>query len=198
MKIADIKPDTVYLVNRRPDHPQLDLGYAQTRKNIVPQVSNEQVYKKGAYGLTWGYDPVRKDRLSIRPVVLIDNEWVFDEEGSRHTRIAPIRGEWGQIQTRYILSEVDMGKIASNRQADKDLDRLTGYSCKGTKTDRIYAVQTQDSLAQEAFEFYADHLEQIRSSERVGYEHENHEKDLDDARILREFDNYKWLGKGYR
>ena len=183
MKVTDIKPDTVYLVNRDPGSHRLDLGYAQTRKNIVAQVSNEQVFRKGAYGLTWGYDPVKKDRLSIRPVVFIDNEWVFDEEGSRYTKITPIKGEWGQIQTRYILSEADMVEIASEQQVEDDLDRLTGYSCRGTSSDRRFAVQTQDSLAREAFDYYANHLERTSKGDP--------ETNQNDARILREFDSYR-------
>lgn len=192
MKIADIKPDTIYLVDRDPSSHQRDYGYAQTRKNIVAQVRNEQVYRKSASGLTWGYDPVKKDRLSIRPVVFIDNEWVFDEEGSRYTKIAPSKGEWGQIQTRYILSEADMGKITAEQQAEKDLDRLSGYSCRGTSSDRRFAIQVQDGLAREAFEFYADHLSKTatfvdRPDDRDVQEMHN------DARILREFDSYRSL-----
>jgi hypothetical protein len=152
------------------------LGYVLTRKSVVPQVSNEKIYRKGAHGLTWGYDPVRKDRLSVKPVVWNDNEWVFDENGSRYEQCAPIRGEWGQIQSRHILSEADMSEISSEQQAEKDADRLAGHNC--------------DSLAREAFEFYANHLERTSKGDP--------ETNQDDARILREFNNYKWLGKGYR
>ena len=171
MKIADIKPDTIYLVDWNPNQYNAHgVGYVQTRKKIVPQLKNGWVWNG------WkSIEPTKKDRLSVRPVIFVNDEWVFDLRGEHHTE----RGEWGQIQTRNILSEASVEAITADQRAQDDADRLAGYGC--------------NSLAQEAFEFYADHLEQIRSSERVGYEHESHEQDLDDARILREFDSYRSL-----
>ena len=169
MKIGDIKPDTIYLVDWNPGGRGGE-GYVQTRKNIVPQLKNGWVWNG------WkSIEPTKKDRLSVRPVMFINDEWVFDLRGERHTE----RGEWGQIQTRYILSEASIEAITAEQRAKNDAERLAGYGC--------------NSLAQEAFEFYADHLEQYRSSERVGYEHESHEQNLNDARILREFDSYRSL-----
>ena len=168
MKIADIKPDTIYLVDWNPGG-RGGAGYVQTRKKIVPQLKNGWVWNG------WKtVEPTKKDRLSVRPVIFVNDEWVFDLR-DHHTE----RGEWGQIQTRNILSEMTIEEATADQRAQDDADRLAGYGC--------------NSLAQEAFEFYADHLEQIRSSERVGYEHESHEQDLNDARILREFDSYRSL-----
>ena len=114
---------------RRPDAGPSDprrLGYVLTRKSIVPQVSNEKVYKKLAYGLTWPCDPVRKDRLSVKPVVWNGNEWAFDEECSRYEQCAPIRGEWGQIQSRHILAEADVEEINAAHKAVQDVKRVLG------------------------------------------------------------------------
>ena len=163
MKVTEIKPDTIYLVDWNPNQYNMHgAGYVQTRKKIVPQLKNGWVWNG------WkSVEPTKKDRLSVRPVMFINDEWVYDLRGERYTE----RGEWGQIQTRNILSEADMGEITAEQQAKDDADRLAGYGYQ--------------SLAQEAFEFYANHLERTSKGDP--------ETNQDDARILREFDSYRSL-----
>ena len=116
MKVTDIKPDTIYVVDWNPGGRGGE-GYVQTRKKIVPQLKNGWVWNG------WkSVEPTKKDRLSVRPVMFINNEWVYDLRGERHTE----RGEWGQIQTRYILRPANVEEINAADKAVQDAKRVLG------------------------------------------------------------------------
>tara|TARA_Y100000296_G_scaffold48509_1_gene55576 strand:- start:7642 stop:8178 length:537 start_codon:yes stop_codon:yes gene_type:complete len=115
MKVTDIKPDTIYLVDWNPNRYNMHgAGYVQTRKKIVPQLKNGWVWNG------WkSIKPTKKDRLSVRPVTLVNDEWVFDPQGECYTE----KGEWGQIQTRNILSEANVDRIHAAEKAVRDANR---------------------------------------------------------------------------
>ncbi len=115
MKVTDIKPDTIYFVDWYPNqfHTQGE-GYVQTRKRIVPQLKNGSVWNG------WkSIKPTKKDRLSVRPVTLVNDEWVFDHRKEFYTE----KGEWGQIQTRNILYEANVDRVRAAEKAVRGAER---------------------------------------------------------------------------